>query len=114
MTKILPPGLSFEQCVRFGYTGRIEWEPYLRWLRTLPCHTCGTAAPSQASHINGLKGGSTKSPDPFCIPECPTCNQNYDTQPPMVDQRIVAAAFYLLRAITEGRIKWVNKGDIDG
>ena len=106
--KILPPGLTFEQAVRFGHTGRIESGPYLAWLRTLPCHTCGRAAPSDPSHVNGFKGQGTKSPDWFAIPECRSCNRNYDLQPAMVESRIYAAAFYLLRAIFEGRLIWTR------
>lgn len=107
--RILPPHLTFEQSVRLGYTGRILHEPYLGWIRTLPCYTCGKPNESEASHVNGIKGQGTKSPDPFAIPECATCNRNYDLQPPMVEARIYAAAFYLLRAIYEGRLKWVSK-----
>jgi len=106
--KILPPGLTFEQCVVFGYAGRIESEPYLAWLRTLPCHTCRRPGPSEASHLNSIKGQWTKAPDWFSIPECTTCNRNYDMQPPMVDQRLRAAIFYLLQAIYEGRLRWSN------
>ena len=40
MNKIIPPGLSFEQALRAGYTGKILCRPYLDWLKTLPCFRC--------------------------------------------------------------------------
>jgi hypothetical protein len=106
--KIIPPGISFEQAVRAGYTGRILMPGYLEWLRTLPCHTCGAPPRSQPSHINAYKGQGTKSPDPLAIPEDAACNQNYDTQPPDIPGREHTALFYLLRAIFEGRLVWKN------
>lgn len=89
-----------------GYAGRIEFPAYLAWLRTLPCDTCGKPAPSEASHVNSVKGMGTKSPDPFSIPECTSCNRNYDRRAPQVDDRLTRAAWYLLRAIYEGHLIW--------
>lgn len=111
--KILPPGLTFEQAVRLGYTGRIELPGYLAWLKTLPCDTCGLLGtdlnPIDPSHVNSYKGQGTKSPDPLAIPECRMCHENYERCPPQADERVRRAAWYLLRAIYEGRLKWINR-----
>jgi len=104
--KIIPPGMTFEQAVRFGYTGRIELRPYLDWLKTLPCDTCGAPAPSDPSHVNSFKGQGTKSPDPLAIPECRVCHENYERGPAYQETRLQRAAMYLLRAIWEGRLSW--------
>lgn len=107
--KVLPP-MTFEQALRAGYTGRIVCKPYLQWLKTLPCDTCGAPPPSDPSHLNAWKGMGTKSPDLFAIPECRECNRKYDTQPSDEDRRIRRAAFYLLRAFWEGHFVWKKKG----
>jgi hypothetical protein len=104
--KILPPGLTFEQAVRAGYTGRIELRAYLDWIKTLPCDTCGKPGPSDPSHLNSFKGQSTKSPDPFAIPECRMCHEQYERGPAFPETRIRKAAFYMLRAIWEGHLAW--------
>ena len=108
--RIIPPHLTFEQAMRFGYTGRIEHRPYLDWLKTLPCDTCGAPPPSDPSHINSFKGQGTKSPDPFAIPECRRCHEIYERNGPgpNTEERTRRAAFYLLQAVYEGRLKWVN------
>ncbi len=112
--RIIPPHLRFEQAVLFGYTGRIELRPYLDWLKTLPCDTCGRGPgdgmhPIDPSHINGFKGMGTKSPDPFAIPECRPCHEAYEAKGKgYAEERIYRAAFYLLRAIYEGRLKWTS------
>lgn len=110
--RIIPPDMTFEQAVRLGYTGRIELRAYLDWLKTLPCHTCGLLGtdhnPIDPSHVNSYKGQGTKSPDPLAIPECRHCHENYERQPPEADARVRTAAFYMLRAIYEGRLKWVS------
>ena len=104
--RILPPTLSFEQALRLGYTGRIKLQPYLEWLRTLPCNGCGAPPPSDPSHVNSFKGQGTKSPDPFAIPECRRCHDRYERCSAQADERIRRAAFYLLQAIYEGRLRW--------
>ncbi len=104
--RIIPPQLTFEQALRFGYTGRIELREYLAWLRTLPCDSCGARAPSEASHLNSFKGVATKSPDPWAIPECRKCHQSYERGPAYEDERLRKAAIYLLQAIYEGHLQW--------
>jgi hypothetical protein len=104
--RILPPRMSFEQALKLGYTGRIELRPYLDWLRTLPCDTCGAPPPSDPSHVNSFKGLGTKSPDPFAIPECRRCHETYERASPQADQRLQRAAMYLLQALYEGRLIW--------
>jgi hypothetical protein len=105
--KVIPPNMPFEQAVRAGYTGRIELRAYLDWLKTLPCATCGAPAPSDPSHVNSFKGMGTKSPDLFAIPECRQCHESYERGPGYAESRINKAAFYMLRAFWEGRLKWV-------
>src|SRR5258708_1116676 len=101
--------MRFDQAVRLGYAGRIEHRPYLDWLKTLPCDTCGCPPPCDPSHVNGFKGAGTKSPDLFAIPEWRNCHESYERCPPEVEDRIRRSAFYMLRAFYEGRLKWVNK-----
>lgn len=108
--KILPPGMSFQQAVLAGYAGRIESRPYLDWLKDQPCDTCGRVGteynPIDPSHVNAFKGMGTKSPDLFAIPECRQCHENYERGPGYAEDRIRRAAFYMLRAFWEGRLKW--------
>lgn len=105
--RILPPQLTFEQALRLGYTGRIELRDYLDWLRTLPCDSCGARPPSDPSHVNSFKGASTKSPDPWAIPQCRRCHERYERGAPAADEHLRRAAVYLLQAIFEGRLSWV-------
>jgi hypothetical protein len=112
--RILPPGISFMQAVRSGYTGRIECRPYLDWLKTLPCSTCGRLPgdphnPIDPSHVNAFKGQGTKSPDLWAIPECRPCHESYERGPGFQDARLARAAIYLLQAIYEGHLVWKNK-----
>lgn len=100
--------MSWEQALRAGYTGRIELAPYLRWLKTLPCDTCGRAGtdhnPIDPSHYNGYKGAGTKAPDPMSIPQCRVCHERYERAGD--PQFLTRAALYLTRAIWEGRLVW--------
>jgi hypothetical protein len=107
--RIIPPQLTFEQALRLGYTGRIELRPYLDWLRTLRCSHCGALPPSDPSHVNSFKGGGTKSPDPWAIPECRRCHESYERSGPNTDHRLRLAAFYLLQAIYEGHLRWTSR-----
>ena len=104
--RIIPPGMSFQQALRLGYAGRIELRPYLDWLKTLPCDTCGAQPPCDPSHVNGFKGAGTKSPDLFALPECRSCHENYERGPGYSEERIYRAAFYMLQAVYEGRLQW--------
>lgn len=107
--RILPPGMTFEQALRAGYTGRIDHEGYRKWLKTLPCDVCHKAPPSDPSHVNAYKGAGTKSPIFFAIPECRACHEAYeDDGDPDAEARLARAALYLLRAIYEGRLVWKN------
>jgi hypothetical protein len=111
--KIIPPGLTFEQALRLGHTGRILCRPYLDWLKTLPCDTCGAGAPCDPSHFNGLKGAGTKSADLLAIPQCRSCHELYELGPsksgmdPKGRPFLSRAALYLLQAFFEGRLVWL-------
>lgn len=108
MGKIIPFGMPFDQALRLGYTGRMECAPYLKWVRTLDCDTCGAPGPSDPSHLDqAFKGQGTKSPDLWAIPECRLCHNKYDrtATPEMADHRMARAAMYLLRAFFEGVLK---------
>lgn len=107
--RILPLGMPFEQALRAGYTGRIDHEGYRKWLKTLPCDVCGQRPPSDPSHLNSYKGGGTKSPIFFAIPECRACHEAYEHDgDPHTEARLARAALYMLQAIYEGRLVWRN------
>ena len=113
--KIIPPSMSFEEALRAGYVGRIELRPYLDWLKTLPCDTCGAAGPSDPSHYNGVKGMGTKSPDLFSLPKCGSSQELWEVGPGPTgsDRRgrrwLERAIYYLLQAFVEGRLVWKKK-----
>ena len=107
--RIIPPGMPFCLALRAGYTGDIRLEPYLRWIRTLPCHRCHASSPSQASHPNFYKSQKRKAPDPLALPECRECHSEYENAgKPDEQARLSRAALYLLMAIYEGRLVWKN------
>lgn len=100
--------MTFEQALRLGYVGEIRLAGYLTWIRTLPCRN-GHSAPSQASHPNFFKSQVRKGPDPLALPECSPCHEAYERLgEPDETLRLAAAALYMLQAINEGRLKWVN------
>jgi len=101
--------MSFDQALRAGYTGRILCRPYLDWLKTLPCDTCGAGAPSDPSHYRGYKGIGTKAPDLMAIPECRACHNAYHRKSVHhADHRqfLQRSVIYLVRAFWEGRLVW--------
>lgn len=52
---------------------RAQFEPYLRFVRSLPCCVCGSAAPSEASHVPTAAGQTAmgmKVPDLQTVPKC--------------------------------------------
>lgn len=99
--------MSFEQALHRGYAGRIECRPYLDWLKTLPCDSCGAPPPSDPSHLdNHHKGLGTKTPDLFAIPECRRCHDRYERFGRDAATRLSRAAVYLLQAFFEGRLQW--------
>ena len=107
--RIIPPGMPFEQALRLGYTGTIRLPGYLAWLRTLPCDCGSHAAPSQASHPNFFKSQKNKGPDPLALPEHYECHEAYERNGfPDEERRLARAALYMLQAIYEGRLVWVN------
>lgn len=107
--KIIPPGMSFEQALRLGYTGEIRLPAYLRWIRKLPCDCGGCRPPSQASHTNFFKSQKRKGPDPLAIPESAHCHQDYERNGfPDEQRRLARAALYMLQAIYEGKLEWVG------
>jgi len=107
--RIVPPGLSFEQALRLGYTGPIRLPGYIAWLKTLPCHHCLAPAPSDPSHPNFFKSQRNKAPDPLAIPECRDDHECYERNGfPDEEHRLARAALFMLQAIFEGRLKWVG------
>jgi len=101
--------MSFPQALRLGYAGEIRMPAYLAWLRGLPCHRCSASAPSEASHPNFYKSQTRKGPDPLALPECRHCHAEYEHGgDPKEAARLVRAALYMLQAISEGRLRWVN------
>lgn len=108
--RIIPPGRTFEQALRFGYAGPIRMRKYLDWLKTLPCD-CGDCqpGPSDPSHPNFFKSQKNKAPDPLAIPESRSCHEEYERNGfPDEQRRLARAALYMLQAIYEGRLVWVN------
>lgn len=107
--RIIPPHMSFAQALRLGYVGEIRLAAYLAWVKTLPCRRCRAPAPSDPSHPNFYKSQVRKAPDPLAIPECRICHNEYEERgKPEEEGRLAAAALYMLQAIYEGRLKWVN------
>ena len=48
-------------------------EPYLKWIRSLPCSYCGTTRGVVAHHVIGIwnmSGMGLKAPDSFAMPAC--------------------------------------------
>jgi hypothetical protein len=108
-TRILPPGLTFEQALRLGYTGEIRLPGYIKWIKTLPCHNCTAPAPSDPSHPNFFKSQRSKAPDPLAIPECRKDHELYEhAGVPDEQRRLARAALYMLQAIYERRLVWVG------
>ena len=107
--RIIPPGLTFPQALRLGYTGPIRLPGYIKWIKTLPCHHCQVPGPSDPSHPNFFKSQKNKGPDPLALPECRVDHECYERNGfPNEEPRLAAAALYMLRAIYEGRLKWVG------
>lgn len=105
--KIIPFGMPFAQALRLGYTGRIECEKYLAWIRKLDCDTCGAPGPSDPSHLNSYKSMGSKSAFTFTIPECRRCHEVYERQGnPDQERRMARAAIYLTQAIFEEKLVW--------
>ena len=101
--------MSFPVALRLGYTGEIRMPAYIKWIKTLPCH-CGCGGfPVDPSHPNFYKSQRRKAPDPLAIPEARACHEWYEANgAPNEQERLAKAALYLLQAIYEGRLKWVN------
>lgn len=107
--RIIPPDMTFEQALRLGYTGPIRLPGYIAWVKTLPCDSCQQTAPSDPSHPNFFKSQKNKAPDPLAIPECRNDHECYERNGfPEEERRLARAALYMLQAIYEGRLKWVN------
>lgn len=107
--RVIPPNMPFAQALRAGMTGEIRLRAYLDWIKTLPCHRCRAPAPSDPSHPNFYKSQKNKAPDPLAIPECRTCHEEYEHRGnPDEQARLARAAMYMLQAIYEGRLKWIN------
>lgn len=108
--KIIPPGMTFPQALRRCYTGEIRMPGYLAWVKTLHCHRCSAHPPSDPSHPNFYKSQTRKAPDPLALPECRPCHEEYEhSGAPQEVVRLSRAALYLLQAIYEGRLVWVNR-----
>lgn len=105
---MIPAGLTFPQALRLGYVGEIRMRGYLDWLKTLPCHCGNCPAPSDPSHPNFFKSQVRKAPDPLAIPESRKCHEKYERNgSPEEQERLAAAALYMLQAIYEGRLVWL-------
>lgn len=61
---------------------RVKDDAFLRFVRTLPCTTCGKAGPNHAAHIrmssaeHGVinPGVGAKPSDRYAVPLCPKCH----------------------------------------
>lgn len=105
-SRIIPPGLNFATALRFGYVGPIRMQSYIEWIKTLPCRH-GHAGDVDPSHPNFFKSQKNKGPDPLALPECRACHEEYERNGyPMEEERLAAAALYMLQAIWEGRLVW--------
>lgn len=105
--RIIPPGMSFPQALRLGYTGEIRLPAYIRWIKKLACATCQAPGPSDPSHPNFFKSQLRKAPDPLAIPECRADHEAYERNGfPDEQARLARAALYMLQAIHEGRLVW--------
>ncbi len=49
-------------------------EAYKRWIRTLPCLSCGLEGKSEAAHTGTDGGMRMKASDYSCLPLCPACH----------------------------------------
>lgn len=108
MANMIPYGMSFEHALRLGYTGRIESDKYIAWIKSLDCDTCGAPGPSDPSHMDNYhKGMGSKLPDFWAIPECRRCHNAYEgsTIRPPAERRLARVALYLLWAIYIGVLK---------
>lgn len=111
MRKTIPPGLSFHQAMRRGFTGRIEDRRYMDWVKTLPCCGCGAPA-DDPHHITsvGLKGTGTKVPDYLVVPVCRDCHDsihhNADRWEAANGEQLYHAAMTMLQALYEGRLRF--------
>ena len=54
--------------------GPLRDAAYLRWIRTLPCTTCGIEGRSEAAHTGRDGGLSQKASDLSCVPLCAGCH----------------------------------------
>ena len=107
--RIIPPGMPFAQALRFGYVGEIRLPGYIAWIKTLQCDRCCAPAPSDPSHPNFYKSQKNKAPDPLALPECRACHNEYEQRGlPNEQARLARAALYVLQAIHERRLRWVN------
>jgi len=65
-----------------------QWrsDPYLVWVRSLPCCNCG-ARGGDAHHVIGLRWGLSgmgmTAPDSFAMPACRACHQEIHRSPEM-------------------------------
>lgn len=108
--RIIPFGMPFAHALRLGYAGPMRCEPYLKWIRQQPCWKTLKPGPSEASHPNFFKSQKNKGPDFLALPECRMVHEEYERiGKPNEQERLAAAAIYLLQAIHEGRLRWSSK-----
>lgn len=50
-------------------------EPYLSWVRSLPCCGCGVVGRVEAHHNIADRFGTAKAPDAYALPLCPDCHR---------------------------------------
>lgn len=78
MGSIIPPGMAFQQAVKFGYAKLKPCKPYLAWVKSLPC-CCGCGNPADHPHhpidVGGYHGTGSKAPDVWAIPLTDGCHR---------------------------------------
>ncbi len=58
---------------------RAALRPYVAWVRTLACISCGHEGPSDAAHMPvGPRGVGLKAPDTSVVPLCRACHLHTD------------------------------------
>jgi hypothetical protein len=82
-------------------------EPYLRWIRRLPCCICSHTPPNDAHHITGA-GMSLKAPDRTAIPLCRTHHGHYhDGRGYFLDMGRIAKREWHLAQVTKCEALWI-------
>jgi hypothetical protein len=79
-------------------------EPYLKWLRKLPCIVCGTDRWVEAAHV-GRRGLGQKCSDREALP---LCEKHHLTGP--CSQHLMGASFWVFWNLDRNElIEWFNQ-----